>query len=110
MAEHGILCTKCGKRFPPSSMKYHHDTKNMMCVDCVEKIKAELNKSAVSSVPKEKGNKVRYKCMRCNHVFMLKESFNKVCPFCSSANLTTQDWNSDLDKLIKESGQRIYDN
>jgi DNA-directed RNA polymerase subunit RPC12/RpoP len=107
--ERGIMCMKCGKRFPTSQMKYLHDAKNMMCLDCVEKIKKPLNQQPMESGEKEAPKKLRYKCLRCKHVFMLKDGFSKICPFCSNQNLEKQEWNSDLDNLISESSQRIYD-
>jgi DNA-directed RNA polymerase subunit RPC12/RpoP len=110
--ERGILCKKCGHRYPTTEMTYLHDAKNMMCTGCLNKLKDQINASSKALAADDKSikGKERYKCLRCKHVFMLKEGFNKICPYCASPNLGKQDWNSDLDNLIAEAGQKIYDN
>lgn len=53
--------------------------------------------------------KIRYKCQKCNHIVCIKEGFNKQCTFCGGTNLVSQEWNSDLDKLIEESSDKVYE-
>jgi DNA-directed RNA polymerase subunit RPC12/RpoP len=113
MEEKLILCTRCGKKYPSGQMRYFQDVKNIMCVNCVEKIKhpTHTKEELAPAAPKDaKPKRTRYKCKRCKHTFQLKENFNKVCPFCSSTTLEVYEWNSDLDGLISDSTQRMYDN
>lgn len=106
--DHTVVCKKCGKDTPPSKIRYFQDPKSMICIECVRKIKAAKEKK--EEQPKPEYKKIRYICKKCKHVTTIKENFNKQCSFCGSFDVTKQEWNSDLDTLIKESGQRIYDN
>jgi len=108
MVERVLKCRKCGEKQPPSKMRYLQDTKNLICIDCVRKIKNPPKEEEVKKEADNKG-KSRYKCQKCKHIFMIKEGYQKQCPFCSGFNLILQEWNSDLDALIKDSSKSIYD-
>jgi len=107
MEERLMKCNRCGKKQPVNNMRYLQSIKNMMCLDCINKIK-----SPKTEMKKEEGSndKLRFKCQKCKHKFMLKEKYNKQCPFCGGFDLISQEWNSDLDALIDDSTQKIYDN
>ncbi|MCB9358732.1 hypothetical protein H6503_02280 [Candidatus Woesearchaeota archaeon] len=104
-----ITCRKCGKKYPPNKMRYLNSAKNLLCIDCVDKIR-----SPPKDVPKktagEERRKLRFKCNKCKHIVRIKEGFPKQCSFCGGTNLIEQDWNSDLDNLIEDAGKKIYDN
>jgi DNA-directed RNA polymerase subunit RPC12/RpoP len=107
MTENTLKCSRCGKRHPLSLMKYFQDAHHIMCVECIEKIRTPLNKNRSSD--KQEKKKKRYKCQRCKHICQIKEGFRKQCSFCGSTELIIQEWNSDLDALIKDSSRKEYD-
>jgi DNA-directed RNA polymerase subunit RPC12/RpoP len=109
MTERLITCRRCGKKVPTDRMRYFKDAKNLICVDCIEKIK-NPKKDIVKPSEDKTEKKKRYKCNKCKHIFTLKPNFNKQCPYCGGTKVTLQEWNSDLDALIEESGKSIYNN
>ena len=108
MEERTLICRRCGKKHPPSNMRYFQDAKNLICVNCVEKIK-NPSKAKETEDENEEKKKRRYKCTKCKHIFMIKDGFNKQCPFCAGFDITSQEWNSDLDTLINESSGKEFD-
>ena len=74
--------------------------------------KLQTSQTTTTSKPKQENSaprKARYKCMRCNHLFMLKQGFKQECPFCSHKDIVLQDWDADLDALIKDSSRKEFD-
>ncbi|MFT4297754.1 MAG: hypothetical protein ACMXX5_01030 [Candidatus Woesearchaeota archaeon] len=108
MEERIIKCTRCGKKYPSNKMRYVQNAKNLMCVNCIEMIKNPKTEK-IEHTDTEENKKVRFKCQKCRHTFMLKRKFNKQCPFCGSQNLINQEWNSDLNSLIEDASNPIYD-
>lgn len=104
-----IKCSKCGNRYAPGEMRYFQNAKSMICVRCANEVKHIRPESAKKEQPETKVEKKRFKCLKCRHIIMLKPGFSKICSFCGGTNLEPQDWNSDLDNLIDESGRSIYD-
>ena len=106
MEEPSIRCSRCGKKHPPGKIKYFQDAKNMLCLECIDKIRIP---ASFKIEPIDQRKKIRYKCQKCKHVLLIKESFPKQCTFCGGQNLVLQGWNSDLDSLINESTKSEYD-
>jgi RNA polymerase subunit RPABC4/transcription elongation factor Spt4 len=102
-----IKCNKCGIKHSSDRMRYVQNTKNLMCLDCIEKIKKP--QTVYPEKTETKDIKKRFRCKKCKHTFMLKEKFNKQCPFCGGYDLISQEWNSDLNTLIEDASNRIYD-
>ena len=107
--DHTITCKKCGEKHTPSKMRYLQDGKTLVCINCVRKMR-EAKEQKPAHVPPAQRKKTRFKCTKCKHIFSIKDGFPKQCPYCSSFSLVSQEWNSDLDNLIKDAGQKIYDN
>jgi RNA polymerase subunit RPABC4/transcription elongation factor Spt4 len=106
MVERVIKCNRCGNKYPPEKMRYVQNIKNLMCLNCIEMIKSPKTEKRES---KKDNIKKRFKCQKCKNTFMLKEKFNKQCPFCGGYDLINQEWNSDLNSLIEDSTNNIYD-
>ena len=108
-----VLCKKCAKKAPASSMKLDYDEGKMICPECIKnkKIHKEIQEEVIhkkdsliykkddlkkpifsspnnsdASPKEETSGKFGHKCSSCGYKFMVNPETRspKSCPYCNS--------------------------
>ncbi|HJX05652.1 MAG TPA: hypothetical protein VJ461_03005 [Candidatus Nanoarchaeia archaeon] len=104
-----IICDRCRKSVPISSIRYvpvSKDTMIRVCSNCRAK-GGEKDKSSVSASGKEVKPKKTYYCSRCNYKFNYDPNSNTTlrCPFCAKADKIAEQTGMSADKILREADE-----
>ncbi len=98
-------CTKCGKNFTVSDIKY--SAGKIVCKFCLGEKHEEKPMAKAAAPPEEQTS---YVCNSCTYRFKRKKSLViTACPYCGKEGTLTVKKDENASDLIKESLDRKYD-
>jgi transcription initiation factor IIE alpha subunit len=105
-----IICDRCKKSVPISSIRYvpvGKDTMIRVCSNCRTKGGEKEKITSASAPGKEVKPKRTYYCSRCNYKFKYDPNSNITlrCPYCAKADKLEESNEVSADKLIREADE-----
>lgn len=102
-----IICDRCKKQVPISSIRYvpvGKDTMIRVCSNCRMKGGDKEKTSPALSASKPTKPKVTYYCSRCNYKFKYDPESKATlrCPYCAKSDKLEEDKGVSAEKLLKE--------
>ncbi|MBN2459735.1 hypothetical protein JXB28_05615 [Candidatus Woesearchaeota archaeon] len=104
-----IICDRCKKTVPISSIRYvpvGKDTMIRVCSNCRQK-GGDADKAAPAVSSKPAKPRVSYYCSRCKFKFKYDPESNATlrCPYCAKADKIKKDEGVSAEKILKEADE-----